>query len=165
MHPNAPRTIWISLVMIVALLLSGFTSNAPSMSSTMLQITSTDTTKMQGETTDCAAMALANSSPISHHIDEATDTSNPDVSHVSVDNASHDTEHKNHCVGENASNAEHCQSNSIHNCCSAPCANAPALFTHSTTFSSLDSQLALLILSAPSHIVRRPRSLFRPPIV
>lgn len=122
------RKIWISLLSIVAMLMSSYVSSAPLMTFQMLS---------QSQSVAMASSHCGSGAMKHHDLATATDTASSP------------------CDSEN---------NMTHNCCSAVCSTAFALFTHTPEQIDIATRLALIRVETAGQVVSRQTSLYRPPI-
>ncbi len=146
------QTLWITLLTLAFLLVSGFVSASVGMDASMQHRPLQSSHEMM---ISCSSQTLM--PPPAHHAiePEMPQHHSMTVSHMSQSEP--DTVHSASC--DSANNID-----MGHTCCDTTCTNVPAVLSGSCTISSLSSVMMVAPTTANGSIINRIQTLYRPPI-
>ncbi|WP_064607582.1 hypothetical protein [Photobacterium sp. J15] len=161
MRLSPVRTIWISVISIFAMLMSGFVASAPLMTFQMLSdsyaVAQTQASQAQDKT-------------LSVHVKSSSGSSGSAVIHCGglmlqdKAHAMHDLAMPESVAPEQTPVNCDSEQSTPHTCCSASCATVIAFLPPINTTISNQTQPVLIPIEKQGAIIERSQSLYRPPI-
>lgn len=154
MRLSITQTLWITLLTLASLLVSGFVSASVGMDASMQHRPLQSSHEMMISCSGESSMPA----PVHHAMGpEMPQHHGMTVSHMSQSEADTDSVHSVSC--DSANNID-----MGHTCCDTTCTNVPAVLSGSCAISFLSSVMMVAPTTATGSIINRVQTLYRPPI-